>query len=147
MHGLSYIGHPVACAAALAVQQVIRRDRLLENVRCQGDRLQTLLEERFGNHPNVGEVRGRGLFRAMELVADRAEKTPFPRSASLAGRIHTNAMERGLCVYPGAGTADGQAGDHVLIAPPFIVDARTIDVIVERLGQAVDAAVAETNLD
>lgn len=142
MHGLSYIGHPVACAAALAVQRVIRRDGLLANVRRQGERLQNGLEERFGNHPNVGDVRGRGLFRAIELVVDRVEKTPFARSQAVAERIHRAAMERGLCVYPGVGTADGQAGDHILIAPPFVVDGGAIDDIVERLGDAVDAALA-----
>jgi hypothetical protein len=143
MHGLSYIGHPIACAAALAVQRVIRRDGLLANVRCQGKRLQIALEERFGNHPNVGDVRGRGLLRAIELVADRGEKTPFAPSEAIAGRIHRAAMERGLCVYPGVGTADGQAGDHILIAPPFTVDHVTVDQIVERLGDAVDETVSQ----
>ena len=143
MHGLTYIGHPIACAAALAVQQVIRRDNLLDNVRRQGERLQTELEARFGNHPHVGDVRGRGLFRAIELVAERGSKAPFPPSARLAARIHQNAMARGLCVYPGSGTADGRAGDHVLIAPPFIVDGATIDNIAARLAGAVDAACAE----
>ena len=142
-HGHTYIGHPLPCAAALAVQEVIRRDNLLDNVRTQGARLQARLEERFGNHAHVGEVRGRGLFRAIELVADRASKMPFPADADLAGRIKRAAMARGLCVYPGGGTADGVSGDHVLIAPPFIVDAATIDEIVERLGDAVDAALGE----
>lgn len=142
-HGLTYIGHPVACAAALAVQKVIRRDGLLENVRRQGKRLQTALEERLGNHPNVGEVRGRGLFRAIELVADRGAKTPFSFSAGVASRVHYNAMQRGLCVYPGWGTADGRSGDHILIAPPFIIDGTTIDEIVERLGDAVDATLSQ----
>jgi len=139
VHGLSYIGHPVACAAALAVQKVIRRDGLLENVRCQGERLQNALEERFGNHPNVGDIRGRGLFRGIEFVADRGTKTPFSPAARIAERVHRDAMERGLCVYPGTGTADGSSGDHLLIAPPFIIDGTTIDEIVERLGNAVDA--------
>ena len=147
MHGLTYIGHPIACAAALAVQQTIRRDSLLQNVRQQGERLQSGLEARFGNHPNVGNIRGRGLFRGVELVADRANKTPFEPSLGLAGRIHRTSMERGLCVYPGGGTADGRAGDHVLIAPPFIVDSITIDTVVERLGDAVDAAISEVNAE
>ena len=146
MHGLTYIGHPMACAAALAVQKVICRDSLLENVRRQGDRLQLGLEERFGNNPNIGDIRGRGLFRGLELVSDRADKTPFEPSLGIAGRIHRTSMERGLCVYPGGGTADGRAGDHVLIAPPFIVDSDTIDAIVERLGDAVDAALAEVDV-
>ena len=141
-HGHTYICHPIPCAAALAVQQVIRRDRLLDNVRRQGGRLQAGLEERFGNHAYVGEVRGRGLFRAIELVADRASKKPFAAELNLAGRIKHTAMQHGLCVYPGNGTADGYSGDHVLIAPPFTVDGETIDAIVERLGDAVDMAIA-----
>ena len=142
-HGHTYIGHPIPCAAALAVQQVIRRDNLLENVRVQGDRLKARLDERFGNHAHVGDIRGRGLFRGIELVADRGTKAPFAPDIDLAGRIMRTTMERGLCVYPGRGTADGISGDHVLIAPPFIVDGETIDTIVERLGDAVDAAIRE----
>jgi adenosylmethionine-8-amino-7-oxononanoate aminotransferase len=142
-HGHTYIGHPIACAAALAVQRVIRRDNLLENVRHQGERLQSGLEERFGNHAHVGEVRGRGLFRAIELVADRGNKEPFAPELDVAGRIKAAAMANGLCVYPGRGTADGRSGDHVLLAPPFIVDAATIDTIVERLGAAVDETIAK----
>jgi len=142
-HGHTYIGHPIPCAAALAVQQVIRRDNLLDNVRRQGERLQSGLEERFGNHAHVGNVRGRGLFRAIELVEDRASKAPFAPDRDVAGRIKQAAMEHGLCVYPGRGTADGTAGDHILIAPPFIVEGETVAAIVERLGDAVDAAVAQ----
>jgi adenosylmethionine-8-amino-7-oxononanoate aminotransferase len=142
-HGHTYIGHPVACAAALAVQQVIRRDSLLENVRRQGERLQAGLEERFGNHAHVGEVRGRGLFRAIELVAERGSKAPFAPEHNVAGRIKAAAMANGLCVYPGRGTADGHSGDHILMAPPFIVDGETVDTIVERLGKAVDETIAK----
>ena len=142
-HGHTYICHPIPCAAALAVQQVIRRDRLLENVRDQGAHLQAGLEARFGNHPHVGDVRGRGLFRAIELVAERGSKAPFAPDAGLASRIQRAAMARGLCVYPGRGTADGVSGDHILMAPPFVVDSSVTDAIVERLGDAVDAAIAE----
>ena len=142
-HGHTYICHPIPCAAALAVQQVIRRDKLLDNVLLQGERLHAGLEERFGNHAHVGEVRGRGLFRAIELVEDRACKAPFSPERGLAGRIMQAAMARGLCVYSAQGTADGVSGDHVLIAPPFIIDGETIDAIVDRLGEAVDAAISE----
>ena len=142
-HGHTYLGHPIACAAALAVQQVIRRDRLLDNVRAQGKRLRRRLEGRFGNHPHVGDIRGRGLFQGIELVADRGAKAPFAPELDLAGRIKEAAMERGLCIYPGRGSADGNAGDHVLIAPPFIVDGAAVDEIVERLGEAVDAAIVK----
>ncbi len=142
-HGHTYIGHPIPCATALAVQQIIRRDNLLDNVRAQGERLKARLEERFGAHTHVGDVRGRGLFRGIELVANRGTKAPFAHDLDLAGRIMRAAMARGLCVYPGRGTADGVSGDHVLIAPPFIVDGATIDTIVDRLGDAVDAAISE----
>ena len=86
-HGHTYIGHPIPCAAALAVQQVIRRDNLLENVLRQGEQLQDGLAARFGKHPHVGDIRGRGLFRAIELVADRETRAPFPPELNLAGRI------------------------------------------------------------
>jgi hypothetical protein len=139
-HGHTYLGHPVACAAALAVQQVIRRDNLLANVRAQGEHLARRLGERFANHHHVGDVRGRGLFLAVELVADRGSKEPFDPKHKLHARIKQEAMARGLIVYCMGGTLDGARGDHVLVAPPFIVDAGEIDTIVERLGEAVDAA-------
>lgn len=140
-HGHTYMAHPLACAAGLAVQRVIQRDNLLANVRAQGAGLQRRLAERFGNHPFVGDVRGRGLFQAIELVADRGTREPFDPALKLNARIKQEAMQRGLMVYPMGGTVDGQRGDHVLLAPPFIVDAATIDTIVERLGEAVDAAI------
>jgi adenosylmethionine-8-amino-7-oxononanoate aminotransferase len=140
-HSHTYTGHPLACAAALAVQQVIRRDNLLANVRKQGEHLARRLQERFGNHPFVGDVRGRGLFRGIEIVADRGSKKPFDPSGKLHAQIKLEAMARGLMVYPMGGTVDGTQCDHVLLAPPFIVDSTAIDTIVERLGEAIDAAV------
>ena len=144
-HGHTYLGHPLACAGALAVQRVIRRDNLLANVNKQGETLMRRLGDRFGNHHHVGDVRGRGLFRAIELVQDRATKEPFDPKHKLHARIKQQAMERGLMVYPMGGTLDGGRGDHVLLAPPFIVEAPDIDIIVERLGDAVDAAIASVN--
>ena len=141
-HGHTYLGHPLACAAALEVQRVVRRDNLLDNVKAQGETLRRRLTERFGNHHHVGDVRGRGLFQAIELVQDRASKTPFDPKHKLHARIKQQAMQRGLMVYPMGGTIDGRSGDHVLLAPPFIVDAKDVDAIVERLGDAVDAALA-----
>ena len=143
-HSHTYMGHPLACAAALAVQQVMRRDNLLENVRIQGAYLSRRLKERFGNHPFVGDVRGRGLFQGLELVADRDTKVPFDPKLKLNARVKREAMARGLMVYPMGGTVEGAAGDHVLLAPPFIVDAPLVDTIVERLGDAIDAATAKT---
>jgi adenosylmethionine-8-amino-7-oxononanoate aminotransferase len=141
-HSHTFMGHPLACAAALAVQRVIRRDNLLANVRQQGAYLARRLNERFGNHPFVGDVRGRGLFQAVELVADRGTKQPFDPALKLNARVKREAMARGLMVYPMGGAADGKRGDHVLLAPPFIVDAPGVDTIVERLGEAIDAATA-----
>jgi adenosylmethionine-8-amino-7-oxononanoate aminotransferase len=131
-----------ACAASLAVQEVIRRDDLLSNVRNMGARLQRRLSERFGNHGHVGDVRGRGLFWGVELVADRSSKEPFDPARKINVSVKREAMARGLLVYPGGGTIDGRRGDHVLLAPPFIVNEEQIDTIVERLGDAIDAATA-----
>ncbi len=139
-HTHTYMGHPLACAAALAVQRVIRRDNLLANVRAQGAHLSRRLRERFGNHPFVGDVRGRGLLQGVELVADRGTKEAFDPKLKLHARVKREAMARGLMVYPMGGTVDGVRGDHVLIAPPFIVDDGAVDTIVERLGEAVDAS-------
>jgi adenosylmethionine-8-amino-7-oxononanoate aminotransferase len=141
-HGHTYLGHPLACAGALAVQKVIRRDNLLANVRRQGEHLTRRLNERFSNHHHVGDVRGRGLFQAIELVFDRASKAAFDPEHKLHACIKSQAMARGLMVYPMGGTIDGVHGDHVLLAPPFIAQAGDIDTIVERLGDAVDAAIA-----
>jgi len=118
------MGHPLACAAALAVQRVIRRDNLLENVRRQGDYLSRRLNERFGNHPFVGDLRGRGLFQGIEVVSDRGTKESFDPSYKLHARIKHEALARGLMIYPMGGTVDGTRGDHVLLAPPFIIEQR-----------------------
>jgi adenosylmethionine-8-amino-7-oxononanoate aminotransferase len=140
-HGHTYIGHPVACAAALAVQQVIERDGLLGQVQRLGHGLRERLVARFGAHPQVGDIRGRGLFQAIELVRDRAGKTPFDPKLKLHAKIKAAAMAQGLMVYPMGGTIDGVQGDHVLLAPPFVASDADLDRIVERLGAAVDHAV------
>jgi hypothetical protein len=136
------MGHPLACAAGLAVQETIRRDNLLDNVRTMGAHLRRRLAERFGNHAHVGDIRGRGLFQAIELVEDRMTKAPFDPARKLNAKVKKAAMARGLMVYPMGGTIDGTRGDHVLLAPPFIVTASQIDEIVDRLGSAVDDALA-----
>jgi adenosylmethionine-8-amino-7-oxononanoate aminotransferase len=141
-HGHTYMGHPSAAAAALAVQEAIERDNLLANVVAMGDLLNRRLVERFGQNPHVGDIRGRGLLRALELVSDRETKAPFDPGLKLNARIKREAMARGLMVYPMGGTIDGVRGDHVLLAPPFIVNAGHVEAIVERLGAAVDAALA-----
>jgi adenosylmethionine-8-amino-7-oxononanoate aminotransferase len=141
-HGHTYIGHATACAAALAVQQTIREEQLLLNVQARGEQLRARLREVFANHPNVGDVRGRGLFVGVELVADRDSKQPLDPSRRTHSRVKSEAMQRGLLVYPMGGTVDGRQGDHILIAPPFISTAADIDAMVERLVPAVDAALA-----
>jgi len=140
-HGHTYMGHPVACACGLEVQRVIEEEGLLANVRAMGTALEAALLERFGNHPHVGDIRGRGLFRGLELVADRASKTPFDPGAMLHARVKREAMARGLMCYPMGGTVDGAAGDHVLLAPPFIIDESHVEAIAGTLSDAVDAAI------
>jgi adenosylmethionine-8-amino-7-oxononanoate aminotransferase len=141
-HGHTYIGHPVACAAALAVQQVLARDALVERCARQGRRLRIALEEVFRENPHVGDIRGRGLFQAIELVDDRATKAPFDPKLRLHARVKKAAMELGLMTYPMGGTIDGVRGDHVLIAPPFIISDDEIDLLIDRLVRSVDGAVA-----
>ena len=146
MHGHTYQAHPVACAAALAVQQVIREDNLVDNVRLMGERLMAGLTDRLGNHRHVGDIRGRGLFQAIELVADRATKQVFDPALKMHERIKLAAFDNGLAIYPMGGTIDGRQGDHVVIAPPYIATPDDIDRIVDRMGAAVDAAVAGAKL-
>lgn len=141
-HGHTYMGHAMAAAAALAVQETIARDDLLVNVVAMGERLQTGLEQRFGNHAHIGDIRGRGLFRAVEFVVDRGSKQAFDPALKFNAAVKREAMARGLMVYAMGGTIDGVRGDHVLLAPPFIIGPDEIDAVVERLGDAVDAALA-----
>ena len=139
-HGHTYLAHPMACAAALEVQHVIRDEHLLDKVKERGSQLERRLTERFGNHRHIGDIRGRGLFRAIELVADRSKRAPFDPALKLHQRIKAAAFENGLACYPSGGTVDGRSGDHVLLAPPYIATSDDIDMIVDRLGHAVDSA-------
>jgi adenosylmethionine-8-amino-7-oxononanoate aminotransferase len=141
-HGHTYIGHVTACAGAMAVQTRIGNDGLLENVLTQGAALRAALEDAFGGHPHVGDIRGRGLMLGLELVADRATRAPFDPARSVNGRVKRKAMARGLMCYPMGGTIDGRRGDHVMLAPPFIIGPEHIPEIVGRLGEAIDAAVS-----
>jgi len=141
-HGHTYMGHATACAASLAVQRVIREDHLLQAVRTRGEELAAALQERLGNHPHVGDLRGRGLFRGIELVADRADKTPFDPARKLHERIKAEAMTRGLLCYPAGGTIDGRLGTHIVLAPPYIITSDQIHELVDKLASAIDAAIA-----
>ena len=141
-HGHTYLGHAVACAAALAVQQVIERDALLDRTRQAGETLQQLLQRALGDHPHVGDIRGRGLFWGVEVVHDRPSKRPFDSALRLHARIKREAMARGLMLYPMGGTVDGRQGDHVLLAPPFIASDSELAIVAERFHAALDAAIS-----
>lgn len=140
-HGHTYIGHPVACAAALAVQQTLARDKLVERCAQQGARLGIRLSEAFREHPYVGDVRGRGLFQAIEFVADRASKEPFEPALKMHAKVKKTAMDAGLMCYSMGGTIDGARGDHVLLAPPFIITDDELDLLIQRLTEAVNSTV------
>ena len=142
VHGHTYQAHPVACAAALEVQRIIREDGLLANVREMGRVLEAALLERLGNHAHVGEIRGRGLFRAIEFVEERGSRRPFDPALRVSERVKQAGLGRGVAVYPTPGTIDGRRGDHVIVAPPYIVTRAEIEAIVGRLDEAVEAALA-----
>ena len=141
-HGHTYMGHAMAAAAANAVLGRILDDGLLPRVREQGAKLDAALRDRFGQHPHIGDIRGRGLFRGIELVADRETKQPFDPARKLHAKIKANAFAEGLICYPMGGTIDGQIGDHVLLAPPFIIEDAQIDELTDKLSKAVDKALA-----
>ncbi|PHQ68889.1 MAG: aspartate aminotransferase family protein, partial [Sneathiella sp.] len=145
-HGHTYMGHPVACAAAMAVQTYIEENDLLANVRIQGEQLAGALTARLGNNPFVGDIRGRGLFRGIELVADRLTKAPLDSSLKINAKIKSAAMAEGLICYPMGGTIDGRRGDHILLAPPFISDESHIAEIVDKLGRAIDAVLTDDQI-
>jgi hypothetical protein len=142
-HGHTYMGHPAAAAAALAVQRAIKSRDLLARVRALGQGLEARLDDRFGNHAHVGDIRGRGLFRSLEFVADRASKAPFDPALNLNARVKQAAMSHGLMCYAMGGTIDGKRGDHVMLAPPYILADAQLDEIVDKLGRAVDSVLAE----
>lgn len=140
MNGHTYLGHPVACAAALAVQQEVERHNLISNVQTLGQYFEQMLIDRFADHPHVGDIRGRGFFRAVEFVEDKATKKPFDPSYKLNAKIKNNAMKRKMVCYPNGGTIDGRFGDHVLLAPPFISDKALLEDIVDRLYASFEEA-------
>jgi adenosylmethionine-8-amino-7-oxononanoate aminotransferase len=137
-NGHTYMGHAVSCAAALAVVRAVESDELLDRVTAMGAVLEAALRGRFGDHPQVGDIRGRGLFWSLELVRDRGRKTPFAASLGLAAALKRHAQQAGLICYPSSGTADGVDGDHVLLAPPFIITPDQIGELVEKLAAALD---------
>ncbi|MFC4277002.1 aspartate aminotransferase family protein [Achromobacter aloeverae] len=142
-HGHTYIGHPVACAGALAVQNIIERDGLVQRSATLGRYLQDCLRERLGGHPHVNDIRGRGLFQAVELVQDREGNRVFDPGLQLHARIKRTALARGLLCYPGGGTVDGVRGDHVLLAPPYTTTQEELQSAVDILVASIGAAIAE----
>ncbi|MGV8953022.1 MAG: aspartate aminotransferase family protein [Cypionkella sp.] len=139
MHGHTFVGHPVACAAALAVQRAIRGRELLNNVQARGAYLRRGLEVALGSHSHIGDVRGRGLFQAIELVANRETKACFDPKQRIHAEIRAAAMSSGLLVYAMGGTLDGRSGDHIMLAPPYTATAGEIDTIISGLAKAVHA--------
>lgn len=137
-HGHTYLGHPVACAAAHAVVTKLTDGGMTARAAQIGAYFGTALKEAFAQHPHVGDVRGRCMFRGIEFVADRETKVPFDPSKKLAARLKAKAMENGLICYPMSGTIDGQSGDHVLLAPPFICTENQIDELVGKLQKSVE---------
>ncbi|MBS1270203.1 MAG: putative aminotransferase [Gammaproteobacteria bacterium] len=140
-HGHTYMGHPTACAAALAVQQVIERDGLLDNTKRMGNLLNDALRQRFGEHSHVGDIRGRGLFRGLELVEDRGTKRPFAPGTQIDAAVKNSAMQRGLMCYPMSGTIDGREGHHILLAPPYTINDSHVEEIVDKLDGALNDAI------
>ena len=141
-HGHTYLGHPIAAAAADAVLDRLVDDKLLEDVNKKGQILVHKLKKVFDNHPNIGDIRGRGLFIGVEIVENRKSKTPFDHSLNIAGKIKNYAFSEGLICYPAQGTIDGKSGDHVLIAPPFIISEEEINILVERLSLAIQNSIS-----
>jgi len=137
-HGHTYTGHATACAGALAVQRAVKNRGLLAKVGELGAGLEARLRARFGKHPHVGEIRGRGLFWALELVEDRASKRPFAAQRRISARLKLQALENGLMCYPMAGTLDGVSGDHVVLAPPYIITEAQLDEIVDKLARSIE---------
>ena len=146
VHGFTYSHSPVGAAVALEVLRILERENLVEASATKGERLLGLLRDRLGDHLNVGEVRGRGLLLGVELVADRATRHPFPRSARLVENVASYAREAGLLLYHSTGNADGTNGDTVLLGPPFVVTEAELESIADRLGEAIDRATAAAEI-
>ncbi|KAF9887385.1 hypothetical protein FE257_010240 [Aspergillus nanangensis] len=146
-HGQTYQGHPVGCAAALAVQKVIKEQNLLDNVRRMGAYLEQQLRSRLEEHPHVGDIRGKGLFWGVEFVKDKATKEPFESEAAVAFHVQETGLkpEYSISLYAASGTADGTRGDHVLLAPPYNVTREEIDLIVDNTKRVIDDVFAKVN--
>lgn len=140
MHGHTYQAHAVGCAAVVAVQQIIQENDLLSNVRAMGKLLEERLRNNIGQHPNVGDIRGRGLFWGVELVQDKTTKAPFPSTAKVAMKLNELGLTESysIVVYPGSGTVDGLVGDHIILAPPYTVTPEDIELIVRTVTKLIE---------
>ena len=136
-HGHTYLGHPVAAAAANAVIKKLINNDLVTRSAEKGKKLSNMLESKFSQHPNVGDIRGRGLFQGIEFVEDREKKKPLDPGLKFATKLKMNAFEAGLICYPMSGTRDGKNGDHVLLAPPFIIEDSQMDELIEKIDSAI----------
>jgi len=143
-HGHTYLGHPVACAAGNAVVNAILNRGLIERVNTRGEQLMQALHERFDEHPNIGEIRGRGLFQGLEFVSDRDSKSAFDPALGINKLFKKTAFQNGLICYPMGGTIDGKQGDHVLLAPPFIIEDNHIDEIVDKIDKTLQQVLEHT---
>ena len=143
-HGHTCLGHPTACAAGLAVVTAISERGLVQRCRQQGAKTMEALQQKFTSHPNVGDIRGRGLFLGLELVRDKFSKEPFDPFLGVNKKLKRAAFEAGLICYSMGGTIDGQQGDHVLLAPPFIIEDIQIEELVDKLSIAIEHAVADS---
>ena len=139
-HGHTYLGHPVACAAALAVVRAILDRNLLNAVRERSEQIFDALTDRFGQHPHIGDIRGRGMFIGLEVVQDRETKTPFDPARKIAAHMKQDAFDAGLICYPMSGTRDGKHGDHMMLAPPFIYTEAHVEELVSKLEQTFQFA-------
>ncbi|MEE2745779.1 MAG: aminotransferase class III-fold pyridoxal phosphate-dependent enzyme, partial [Pseudomonadota bacterium] len=138
-HGHTYMGHPVACAASIAVLNAIDERGLIRHVREMGSYFDTKLTEKFGKHPYIGNIRGRGFFWGLEVVKDRTTKEPFDPALKVHSKIKQAAFENGMICYPMGGTIDGEIGDHILLAPPFIAGKEDIDTITDILSFSINS--------
>ena len=142
VHGFTYSHQPVAATVAREVLRILEAESLVEASATKGERLRTLLADRLGAHPAVGDIRGRGLMVGVELVRDRETREPYPRAARLVEAVVRIARERGLLLYSGTGNANGVDGDVVLLGPPFVITDDELVRIADGLAEALDLALA-----
>ena len=140
VHGQTYQGYPLGAAVGLEVQRIIKEENLVANVAIQGAYLEKELRRQLGSHPNVGDIRGRGLFWGLEFVKDKSTKQPFDPKLGVAQKIHNTAISEpyNMLLYPGTGTADGYRGDHVILSPSYNITRAEIDTIVKLVVGVVE---------